>query len=304
MKSVDDLTTLDQSESTSAMSRTFDFVELMKPRLTILSVLTTLAGYYIGARGQVDLGLLVHLLGGTFLVGGGCGTINMVIEREQDAQMKRTLKRPLPAGRLTVNDALIWGIVSTVIGLLWLGLTTPPLTTFLAALTFITYVFLYTPLKRRTTLNTIVGAIPGALPPLIGWSAATSGLDSGALALGALLFFWQMPHFLALAWMYRKDYARAGFRMLPSIDPLGETTSRQMVLYVAALIPVSMIPTLVGISGKFYLFGALFLGVLFLVLCVRFAIARSGSTARTVFHFSLIYLPALLICMIIDEPTF
>ena len=285
-------------------SRLFNYVELTKPRLTLLSVMTTLAGYYLGARGNLDLLPLFLTLAGTFLVGGGCAVLNMVIEIQEDGMMKRTSGRPLPSGKVTSREAVVLGIVLTIGGLLTLFFFANLLAVLLAAATFVSYVFLYTPLKRRTTLNTIVGAIPGALPPMIGWAAATGKLEIGALALFALIFFWQMPHFLALAWMYRKDYARAGYRMLPLIDPEGDATSRQILLYVAALLPVSLIPTLVGISGPVYFFGAVVLGLLFLWLSFRFAISRENRAAKSVFHFSLVYLPILLLAMAIDGPTF
>ena len=228
----------------------------------------------------------------------------MVIEREEDGLMRRTANRPLPAGRITTRDATILGVMLTLAGLIWLGLSANLLAALIATATFVSYVFLYTPLKGRTTLNTIVGAVPGALPPMIGWAAATGTLDIGAVALFALVFFWQMPHFLALAWMYRKDYARAGYKMLPNVDPEGDATSRQILLYVAALLPVSLIPTLVGISGSIYFFSAVLLGLLFLWLSFRFALTRENRSAKYVFHFSLIYLPILLLAMAIDGPNF
>lgn len=300
---------LDSSPETSeaipvSSSRFANYFELTKPRLTLLSVLTTLAGYYLGARGNVSLLPLFATLGGTYLVGSGCAVLNMVIEREQDRMMKRTSGRPLPSGRVNSNEALIIGIGLSVVGLLSLALTANLPAALIAGATLISYVFLYTPLKRRTTLNTIVGAVPGALPPMIGWAAATGGLDIGAIALFALVFFWQMPHFLALAWMYRKDYARAGYKMLPSVDPEGDATSRQILLYVAALLPVSLIPTLVGISGPVYFFGAVVLGLLFLWFSFRFALHRENRAAKSVFHFSLLYLPILLLAMAIDGPSF
>lgn len=285
-------------------SRVVDFVELTKPRLTLLSVLTTLAGFYLGAHGEVSVLPLAYTLLGTLLVGGGCGALNMFLEAAPDALMRRTSTRPIPAGRMRKTDALVIGIVLTATGLLLLWFTTNALATLLAAATFVSYVFLYTPLKQRSTLNTIVGAVPGALPPVIGWVAATGEFGPGALALFALLFFWQMPHFLALAWMYRKDYARAGYKMMPVLDPDGGATSRQILLYTAALLPVSLIPTLVGVSGPIYFFGAVALGGTFLWLGFRFAVTRRNAEAKWVFHFSLAYLPILLLIMAIDGPRF
>lgn len=286
------------------LTRAADIVALTKPRLTLLSVMTTLAGYYLGARGDVAIMPLVHTLLGTFLVGGACGAFNMYMESKLDGLMKRTASRPIPAGRVTPFEALLTGSVLAVAGILWLLVYANTLAALLAAATFISYVFVYTPLKQRSTLNTIVGAIPGALPPVIGWAAAAGDIGAGAFVLFALLFFWQMPHFLALAWMYRKDYARAGYKMLPVLDSDGSATSRQILLYTAALLPVSLVPTLVGISGPIYFFGAVLLGGAFLWLGFRFAVGRRNNQAKWVFHFSLAYLPTLLLVMAIDGPHF
>lgn len=288
----------------SRRSHLFDIVELTKPRLTILSVLTTLAGYYLASEGDFAVGPLFSVLTATFLVGGGCGALNMVLEREYDAQMKRTSRRPVAAARLSSREGMIVGIVMLLAGHLWLGIASNLLAVFFALLTTVTYLFFYTPIKRISPLNTLVGAFPGALPPLIGWSAAAGEIGWGGVALFVLLFFWQMPHFLALAWMYRKDYERAGYRMLPSVDPHGDATSRQILLYAAALLPVSLIPPIVGLSGPVYLIGALLLSLVFIFFGFRFMRERTNSTARSVFHFSLLYLPVLLILMVIDGPTF
>lgn len=287
-----------------AMARVGDMFELTKPRLTLLSVMTTLAGYYLGARGDVALMPLLHTLLGTFLVGAGCGAVNMFMEGKLDGMMKRTASRPIPSGRVTPFEALVLGLALALGGMVWLTLATNLLAGLLAAATFVSYVFLYTPLKQRSTLNTIVGAIPGALPPIIGWAAAEGNLSIGAVALFALLFFWQMPHFLALAWMCREDYARADYKMLPVLDPDGTATARQILVYTAALLPVSLIPTLVGMSGPIYFFGAVILGGTFLFLGVRFALRPERGRARWVFHFSLAYLPVLLLVMAIDGPRF
>lgn len=281
-----------------------DFIELTKPRLTILSVLTTLAGYYLGADGSVEFGTLWQVLAGTFLVGGGCGALNMAIEHDHDARMKRTQSRPIVAARTTVREAVVLGVLLSVAGLLWLYVAANLLAAFIALLTFVSYVFVYTPLKRISPHNTLVGALPGALPPLIGWAAATGGVSWGGIALFMLLFFWQMPHFLALAWMYRKDYERAGFRMLPSVDPHGDATSRQILLYATGLLPISVIPTLVNLSGSVYLVGSLLLSLTFVYLGFRFMRDRTNRSAQTVFHFSLAYLPLLLLLMVIDGPRF
>lgn len=299
------LTTLNETTANDRpRSRVFDMVELTKPRLTILSVLTTLAGFYLASRGEFEVTQLLSVLAATFMVGGGCGALNMVIESEYDAQMKRTSRRPIAAARTTRWEGTILGIGLLLVGHVWLGLSSNLLAVFFALLTSITYLFFYTPMKRISPLNTLIGAFPGALPPLIGWSAATGEIGWGGGALFILLFFWQMPHFLALAWMYRKDYERAGYRMLPSVDPHGDATSRQILLYSAALLPVSLIPPIVGLSGVVYLVGALLLSLAFTLTGFRFLRDRTSSAARTVFHFSLIYLPALLLLMVLDGPSF
>lgn len=287
-------------EATTGAGRVGDFIELTKPRLTAMAVMTTLAGYWVGAEGNVELAGLIHPVIGTLLVGGACGAINMAIERPHDARMRRTANRPIAAGRISVAEGMTFGVVMAIAGLVWLAVFTNALAALLAGATLVSYLLLYTPLKRVTTLNTIVGGIPGALPPVIGWAAARGSLGFGALALFALLFFWQMPHFLALSWMYRKDYARAGYVMLPVLDEEGITTSRQILLYVAALIPVSLIPTLAGISGPVYFVGATVLGATFFWLSLRLARSRRNNDAKWLFHFSNVYLLILFLCMAID----
>jgi protoheme IX farnesyltransferase len=290
-----------EREEVESRSRFGDFVELTKPRLTLLSVMTTLAGFYMGSTGPLDLALLAHTLLGTFLVGGGCGALNMVIEREHDKRMRRTMKRPLPAGRLMPNEALIFGAAISIAGLVYLAVAVNLLTSFLAALTLISYLFLYTPMKRRTSFNTVIGAVPGALPPVIGWAAVRGSLGPEALALFAILFFWQVPHFLALAWMCREDYGRAGYKMLTVDDENGVRTGRHILLYTAVMLPVSLIPTIIGITGLVYFFGAMALGILFLYYCIRLALNKKNSSAKQVFYFSLLYLPALFLVMALDR---
>jgi protoheme IX farnesyltransferase len=283
-------------------SRVGNYVELTKPRLTLLSVLTTLAGFYVGTSGSVDAMLLLHTLAGTFLVGGGCGALNMYVEREHDGLMKRTMNRPLPAGRILPIEALLVGLLLTLGGTAYLMLAVNVTTGAIALVTAITYVLFYTPLKRLTPLNTLVGAIPGALPPVIGWTAAGNGLGVEAMVLFAILFFWQMPHFLSLAWMYRKDYQRAGYRMLTVFDPDGASTSRQILIYTATLVPITLLPTLFGIAGYVYFFGALLLGIGFVAYAMVLLMgARRTAHARGVFYYSLLYLPALLLAMVLDR---
>ncbi len=292
-------------------SRTRDYIELMKPELTSLSVLTTLCGFYLATTGSFDIWLFIHTAFGTALVGGGAGTLNQFIEREYDALMKRTERRPLPAGRMLPAEALLFGSLISVIGILELTLFVNPLTGFLATLTSITYLFLYTPLKRITPLSTVIGGIPGAIPPMMGWTAVRGTISLEAWILFAILFCWQMPHFFSLAWMYRKDYARAGFKMLTVIDEDGTRTGRQILVYCIALIPATLTTTILGFTGMLYFVSAAVFGVVFLIFAIFFtkysgtlntgAIAKVNYYSRRVFFASLLYLPALLILMSVDK---
>jgi protoheme IX farnesyltransferase len=292
-------------------SRLLSFVELMKPELTGLSVLTSLCGFYLATSGALDFHLFLLTGIGTLLVGGGAGALNQFMEREYDSMMRRTEKRPLPAGRVTPAEVLWFGITLSVVGIVLLSLSLNLFTGFLATLTITTYLFLYTPLKRITPIATLVGGIPGALPPMMGWVAARNDVSLPAVVLFAILFFWQIPHFHSLAWVYRKDYARAGFRMLTVLDADGARTSRQMLLCTSALIPSSLGLTLAGVTGNYYLAGALILGIAFLTYGVLFArvsesgdagaLAKSNVYAWRMFSASLLYLPALMILMTIDK---
>lgn len=278
-----------------------DFVTLTKPRLTLLSVLTTLAGYYMAQSGPLDLPRLAATLVGAFLIGGACGALNMVAERDLDALMRRTRERPLPAGRLNVREVQIFGWTIGIAGVGMLLVGANLLTGLLGTLTFISYLYLYTPLKRRTTLNTIVGAIPGALPPLIGWAAVRGTLDIHASLLFAILFFWQMPHFLSLSMMCREDYAAAGYRMLSVVDTDGAMTSRQTLLYCACLLPISLLPTVVGLASTAYFISASVLGLGMIALAILLVRRPEREVARRVFHASLLYLPLLLGTMAVDR---
>lgn len=279
-----------------------DYLELAKPRVTSLVVATTAFGFYVGSRGGVDPLLLFQTLLGTTLVASGTSAYNMYLERESDGKMERTRRRPLPDGRLQPVQALAFATVLSVAGILYLALAVNLLTSLLATCTLASYIFLYTPMKRWSPLCTLVGAVPGALPPLGGWAAATGGLGAGGWALFAILFLWQLPHSLAIGWMYRDDYARAGIRMLPVVEPDGHSTARQIVLYASLLIPVSLAPGLLGMSGKIYLLGALALGVWFLYSGVRVATERSILSARGVLLVSVFYLPLLYGLMLLDRP--
>src|ERR1700723_3222555 len=253
-----------RASTLSAFERPWAYVVLTKPDVTFLVVITTVAGFYLGSRGPLDWPLLLNTLGGTLLVAGGPAALNQHIEREMDSQMRRTAARPLPSGLLQPRDVLVFGVGTIVIGTAWLLLAVNLLASAVALATSVLYLGLYTPLKTRTTLSTAVGAIPGALPPLIGWAAARGSLSLGAWVLFAILFFWQFPHFMSIAWIYREDYARAGIRMLPTVDRKGDATYRQIVCTSAILVWVSALPSVVGMAGMRYFFGALLLGMLLL----------------------------------------
>lgn len=292
-------------------ARIWDFIELMKPELTGLSVLTALCGFYLASDGPLNLLLFGFTALGTIMLGGGAGALNQYMERDYDALMKRTERRPLPAGRLSPLAVLWFGTILSIAGILILTFTVNYFTGFLGSLTFVSYVFVYTPLKRVTPLSTLIGGIPGALPPMMGWTAAENQITTGAWVLFAILFFWQMPHFLSLAWMYRKDYARANYKMLSVIDESGKRTSWQSLLFCAALIPTGIALTFLGVTGTTFLWSSVVLGVGFIAYTLLF-VKHSGQNlelkriqanlySRKVFFASLIYLPALMIIMVIDK---
>lgn len=269
------------------------WADLIKARLTTLVVLTTAAGFYAGWRGPLDWMFLFHTVFGTALVASGAAALNQLLEREHDAKMRRTETRPLPAGRLTVETVLLVGVGLSIVGLIWLAVAVNLLTSVLGAMTLILYVWIYTPLKRVTTLNTVVGAIPGALPPLMGWTAARGEISAGGWALFAILFFWQLPHFLAIAWIYREDYARGGFKMLPVADPEGRRTAGQAMSHTLGLLAVSLSPFVLRLAGKIYLAAALGLGFVFFMAALRFSQQLTIPRARALFFVSIIYLPLL-----------
>jgi protoheme IX farnesyltransferase len=275
--------------------------ELFKIRLTTLVLLTTFVGFYAGWRGPMSGGLLFHTMLGTALLAAGAAALNQLLERDYDAKMSRTQNRPLPSGRITPEAALIIGVVCAGAGLMDLALAVNHLTALLGVLTLVSYLLVYTPLKRITTLNTAVGAIPGALPPLMGWTAARGAVTGEGWALFAILFFWQLPHFLAIAWMYREDYARAGFVMLPVVDPTGARTGSQALSHTLGLLPVSLCPFLFGLTGPVYLAGALVLGAGFIWRAWRFSRRVGLAGARRLFYASILYLPLLLLLIIISK---
>lgn len=281
-----------------------DYFALTKPRVTLMVLITTLFGFYLGSRGALEVALLLHTLWGTALVAGGTSALNQYLERHRDARMLRTRHRPLPAGRLTPGQALSFGVFISVVGIAYLAFWVNGLTAVLAAITLVSYVFLYTPMKTKSPLSTIVGAIPGALPPMGGWTAVRHDLGLEAWVLFAILFIWQLPHFLAIAWIYRDDYARGGFRMLTVIDPEGYSAARQILTNCLALLSVSLLPTLIGLTGRAYFFGALVLGIGFLGVGLSVTFARNVAAARRLMRASLIYLPALLSMMAWDKTAF
>jgi heme o synthase len=288
----------DHSITVHRMITVTDYIMLMKPELTLLSVLTAVCSSYLALSGSSNYFLIVHVFIGTILIGSTAGVLNQYIERRYDALMKRTEQRPIPSGRVRPLEALLFGIVLGVVGLLYLAIFTNWMATSLAVLTLVSYLAIYTPLKRTTPFATVVGGIPGALPPLIGWAIVRGSVSMEAWSLFFILFFWQMPHFLSLAWLYRNDYARAGYKLLTVLDPSCASTSRQILVYSIALIPASLMPMVVGIAGIFYFFGALLLSCGFLVMAIHLYQARANSAARNLFYFSLLFLPALFFLML------
>ena len=292
------------SEGTRTVARSHrarDFLALTKPRLNLLVLVTTLAGLFLGSPASVALALVFHTLVGTALVAGGAAALNQVWERETDRRMRRTSNRPLPRGRLGVTEGIWFGVVLSIAGLVELALGATAAAAAVAAATLISYVLVYTPLKTRTSLATLVGAVPGALPPVIGWAAATGDITLPAIVLFGIVFFWQMPHFLAIAWLYKDDYAKAGIPLLPVVEPDGRRTGRQALLYTAALWPVSLLPALVGLAGAPYSAVATSLGIVFIWLSAVFARDRSSAAARQLFLFSITYLPLLLGALVADR---
>jgi protoheme IX farnesyltransferase len=284
-----------------AGSRAGDLIELTKPRITGMVLVTTCVGYLMAASGSGSLTLLVCALAGTGLVTAGAQTINQLMERRTDALMLRTRDRPIPAGRVQPTEAFIYGTLLSVSGVAILAVGTNALTALLSCVALGSYLFAYTPLKRITTACTLVGAVPGAIPPVMGWTAARGGLEPTALALFAILFAWQIPHFLAIAWMYREDYARAGLTIISVGDPDGAKTARGEILWSAALVAASLTPTALGAAGWIYGGGALLFGAGFFFVAAGLARRRTVGQARTVLLASVIYLPVLLGLMLLDR---
>jgi protoheme IX farnesyltransferase len=277
------------------------YLELTKPRITFLIVLTSAAGFCLASRGNLNYLVFSNAMIGIALLSSGIATLNQFIERDLDGLMRRTADRPLPSGRLLPWEALFFGAALTVGAEIYLLVLVNPLTAVLGLTVIAGYLFAYTPLKTRTSLSTMVGAFPGAVPPLIGWTAARGDISLEAWVLFAILFLWQFPHFLAIAWMYREDYGRAGILMLPVVEPEGRVTGQQIVVYTVMLLPVSLLPTLLGLSGRIYFYGACVLGLLFLCSSIRAAVSKSRQSARQLLLASVIYLPLLFILMVLNR---
>jgi len=285
----------------SARERVSAYLELTKPRITFLIVLTAAAGFGLASRGNVNYVALTSALFGIALLSSGIATLNQYMERDLDGLMRRTAGRPLPSGKLLPWEAMAFGVGLTATAEVYLLVVVNPLSAMLGLTVIAGYLFGYTPLKTRTSLSTLVGAFPGAVPPLIGWTAARGELSIEGWVLFAILFLWQFPHFLAIAWMYREDYSRAGILMLPVVEPDGRVTAQQIVVYTLMLIPVSLLPTILGMSGKVYFYGAIVLGLLFLYSSVRAAFSLSRQQARRLLLASVLYLPLLFILMVLNK---
>lgn len=282
-------------------ARSWAYVALTKPDVTFLVVLTTFAGFYMGARGRFDYALMLNTVLGTTLVAAGTAALNHYLERNSDARMRRTAQRPLPLGQIQPGEALLFGAGLVVGGTAYLAFLANGLAAFLALATTLSYLGIYTPLKKRTTLATFVGAFPGAVPPLIGWAAARGSLSLEAWILFGILFLWQFPHFMAIAWMYREDYARGGIRMLPVVDPTGAATFRQVVGAAVLLMPVSLLPAVVGLAGVRYFFGAVIIGMALVQVCLWAARSKTNIRAKWLMHATVVHIPLLLGLMMFDK---
>ena len=282
-------------------SRANAYIALTKPDVSFLVLMTTAAGYYMGARGPVSWLHMSHVILGTLLIAGGTAALNHYVERESDRYMRRTASRPLPSGVLQPSQALAFGVALAIAGAFDLYFAAGPLASGLGVLTCLSYLLAYTPLKKRTVWATFVGAFPGAIPPMIGWVAATGSLDRGAWLLFGILFLWQFPHFYAISWMYREDYARAGIMMLPVVDREGTRTFRQIILYAAALVGVSLLPAVLGLAGVVYFFGALVVCTGLVQVCLWAASNRTNARAKWLMHATVVHIPLLLGLMIYDK---
>ncbi|MEC9274589.1 MAG: heme o synthase [Candidatus Neomarinimicrobiota bacterium] len=280
---------------------TNSYIELMKPNILIMVLITTILGYFLGADGKILWNNLTWMLIGTTFSAGGAGVLNQYLERDQDKIMNRTCNRPIPSGKISPQNALIFGIITVIVGSIVLVVKINLLTGFLSILTAFMYVLIYTPMKRVTWLNTSLGSIPGALPPIGGWAAATNSIDSGAWILFAILYLWQHPHFFAIAWMCKDDYEKAGFKMLPVIEPDGNRTVRQILWHLSLLFPISLLPVLIGMNGNIYLYGVLIITLYYFISAFPMLYKKSYKNASRILKASVLYLPALMIIIIIDK---
>lgn len=280
---------------------TSSYIDLMKPNILIMVLITTILGYYLGSDGKIVWNHIIWMLIGTSLSAGGAGVLNQYLEREQDKIMDRTCKRPIPSGIISPQNALIFGIITVISGTIILVVKTNILTGFLSLLTAFMYVLIYTPMKKITWLNTSLGSIPGALPPIGGWTAASNSIDSGAWVLFAILYLWQHPHFFAIAWMCKEDYRKAGFKMLPVIEPNGRRTIRQIFWHLSLLFPISLLPFLIGMNGIIYLIGTLIITLYYFLSALPMIYNKSYKNASRILRASVLYLPAMMIIIIIDK---
>jgi protoheme IX farnesyltransferase len=293
--------TIEETKVLGLKEKAAAYGELTKPRIAVLLVLTSAAGFYLGSSGPFNPILFTNFIVATTLLAFGVATLNQYWERGLDSLMKRTATRPLPTGRVTPAEALVFGIAQCVIAELYLLFAVNALTALLGLVVIVGYVLVYTPLKTRTTASTAIGALPGALPPLMGWTAVTGDITLAAWALFTIQFLWQFPHFMAIAWMYRADYAKAGILMLPVVEPEGRLTGRQIVMFALMLFPVSLAPYFLNLSGSIFMIGAIILGLWFLWVSLQAARAKTDQKARMVLLVSVIYLPVLFILMVADK---
>ena len=292
---------INDTKAVSSRDKMVAFVELTKPRIAVMLVLTSAAGFYLASVGTFNVVLFANSMIAITLLALGVATLNQYWERDTDPLMERTATRPLPTRRVTIGEALVFGIALCAVAEIYLLLAVNALTAFLGLVVIIGYVFIYTPLKTRTSASTAIGALPGALPPLMGWTAAANDITLGAWALFAMQFLWQFPHFFAIAWMYREEYAKAGILMLPVVEPEGKITARQIVMFAFMLFPVSLAPFFIGLSGPIFLSGAILLGIWFLWTSIQAARAKTIEKARRLLLVSVIYLPLLFILMVADK---
>ena len=295
------ITAIEEAKATGLREKLAAYVELTKPRIAFMLVLTSAAGFYLGAAKGFDAILFINSMIGIALLAFGVATLNQVWEVRTDALMERTAKRPLPTQKISFTEALVFGISFCLVAEIYLAFLVNSLTAILGLTVIVGYVLLYTPLKTRTSASTAIGAIPGAMPPLMGWTASADEISLGAWALFAMLFLWQFPHFLAIAWMYKEQYAKAGILMLPVIEPEGKITARQIVIFTLLLLPVSLAPFFLGFAGLIYLVGAILLGLWFLAASIKTARAKSVAEARKLLLVSVLYLPLIFALMVFNH---